>query len=67
LPANPNRIRFRKRNIPLDARDVWIGPDASVFKGVTIGNGAWVAPGAVVLKDVPAGSQVAGNPARPVE
>lgn len=46
--------------------DVWIGFNATVLKGVTIGAGAVIAPGAVVTRDVPAGSEVAGNPARPV-
>lgn len=44
--------------------DVWIGDKATILKGVTIGNGAIVAAGAVVAKDVPAGSVVAGVPAR---
>lgn len=47
--------------------DVWIGFNATILKGVTIGAGAIVAPGALVSRDVPAGVEVAGNPARPVE
>ena len=58
---------------PIDVRpvvvgdDVWIGWNATVLKGVTIGDGAVVAAGALVLRDVPAGATVAGNPARPVD
>jgi acetyltransferase-like isoleucine patch superfamily enzyme len=44
--------------------DVWIGFNASILKGVTIGKGSIIQPGSVVLKDIPAGSIVAGNPAR---
>lgn len=44
--------------------DVWIGYNATILKGVTVGVGAVVSPGAVVLRDVPAGATVAGNPAR---
>lgn len=44
--------------------DVWIGPNATILKGVTIGDGCHIAPGAVVLSDLPAGSQAAGNPAQ---
>lgn len=42
----------------------WIGFNAIILKGVTIGEGAIVAAGAVVTKDVPAYSIVAGNPAK---
>ena len=42
---------------------VWIGFNAIILKGVTIGEGAIVAGGAVVTKDVPAWTVVAGNPA----
>lgn len=42
----------------------WIGFNATILKGVTIGEGAIVAAGAVVTKDVPPYTIVAGNPAR---
>jgi acetyltransferase-like isoleucine patch superfamily enzyme len=45
-------------------RDVWIGANAVILGGVTIGDGAVVAAGAVVAKDVEAGVVVAGVPAR---
>jgi acetyltransferase-like isoleucine patch superfamily enzyme len=44
--------------------DVWIGPNATILKGVHIGTGAWIEPGALVLRDVPAGVRVLGNPAQ---
>ena len=47
--------------------DVWIGPNAAILKGVTIGAGAIVEPGAVVTGDVPAGIRVIGNPAQPID
>lgn len=43
---------------------VWIGERAMIRKGVTIGDGAVIASGAIVTHDVPAGSVVAGIPAR---
>lgn len=45
---------------------VWIGSQATILKGVTIGSGSIVAQGAVVTKDVPEGCVVAGVPARVV-
>ena len=50
---------------PVSIKDkVWIGFNAVILKGVTIGEGAIVAAGAVVTKDVPAYTIVAGNPAK---
>lgn len=46
---------------------VWIGKNALILKGVTIGEGAIVAAGSIVVKDVPAKSLVAGNPARVIK
>jgi acetyltransferase-like isoleucine patch superfamily enzyme len=46
--------------------DVFVGMDALVLKGVTIGEGAVVGAGSVVTQDVPRRTVVAGNPARVV-
>lgn len=43
--------------------DVWIGANAVILPGVTIGRHSVVAAGAVVTKDVPPYSMVAGVPA----
>lgn len=43
--------------------DVWIGANAIILAGVTVGDGAVVAAGAVVREDVPAYAVVAGVPA----
>lgn len=45
----------------------WIGANATILKGVTIGEGSVVAAGSVVTKDVPAWCIVAGNPAKIVK
>ena len=44
--------------------DVWIGGNATILPGVTIGNNVVVAAGAVVTKDVPDNCVVGGVPAR---
>lgn len=44
--------------------DIWIGANAVILPGVSIGNHSVVAAGAVVTKDVPDHSLVAGVPAK---
>ena len=48
-------------------RNVWIGANATVLPGVTIGDGSIVAAGAVVTKDVPENTIVGGVPARIIQ
>lgn len=43
--------------------DVWIGYNATIMAGVTIGDGAIIATNATVVKDVPPYTIVGGNPA----
>jgi acetyltransferase-like isoleucine patch superfamily enzyme len=45
-------------------RGASIGSSATILCGVTVGEGAIVGAGSVVTKDVPAGTIVAGNPAK---
>ena len=47
--------------------DVWIGANAVILPGVTIGRHVVVAAGAVVTKDVPSYCVVAGVPAKVIK
>jgi acetyltransferase-like isoleucine patch superfamily enzyme len=59
LPPDPEQVK------PVTIGDnVWIGTQAMVMPGVTIGSGSVVAARAVVTKDVPPNSLVGGMPAR---
>jgi acetyltransferase-like isoleucine patch superfamily enzyme len=47
--------------------NVWIGSNATILPGVTIGDNAVVAAGAVVTKNVPQNTVVAGVPAKKIK
>lgn len=44
--------------------DVWIGPNATILKGVHIGAGAFIEAGSLVTRDVPPHARMMGNPAQ---
>ena len=48
-------------------KNAWIGANAAIMPGVTVGDNAVVAGGAVVTKDVPANTVVGGNPAKVIK
>lgn len=64
-PASVTEAWDNKGDIVLGS-DVWIGYEAVILSGVTIGDGAIVGARSVVTKDVPAYTIVAGVPARPI-
>lgn len=49
---------------PVIGDDVFIGCQASILGGVTIGNGARIAANSLVISDVPSGALAVGVPAR---
>jgi len=61
----PNRKYYNKEyGDTVIGNDVWIGYDALIMPGVTIGDGAIIGARSVVTKDVSPYTIVAGNPAR---
>lgn len=57
------RPEILKRPIIIED-DVWIGPNATILKGVRVGAGAWIEAGSLVTRDVPRGVRIMGNPAQ---
>lgn len=55
-----------KGNITI-GNDVWIGYEAVIKSGVTVGDGAVIGTRAVVTKDVPPYTVVGGVPAKPIK
>jgi len=66
LAAGRPRPPIARRAVVIED-DVWIGPNATILKGVRLGRGSWIEPGALVVHDTLPGSRVGGNPARPLE
>lgn len=66
--SDNHSIDGQKVTAPIIIKDyVWIGKNAIILKGVTIGEGSVVAAGAIVTKDVPAHTVVAGVPAKVIK
>jgi len=62
LKNRPPRPKLKTAPVKI-GDNVWIGMNAVILKGVTIGENSVVAAGAVVTKSIPANTIVAGNPA----
>jgi acetyltransferase-like isoleucine patch superfamily enzyme len=63
----PIRLQGAQRRGVTIGEDCWIGSNAIILDGVTIGQGAVVAAGAVVNRNVPPFSIVGGVPAKIIE
>lgn len=67
LPAYKNvnrRVKHRHHRKTKIGADVWIGNNAQINAGVSIGHGSVIGAGAVVTKDVPPYAIVGGVPAK---
>lgn len=58
---------FKKAGDTIVGNDVWIGSEAMVMPGITIGDGAVIGSRALVSKDVQPYTVVGGNPAKPIK
>ena len=66
-PQGNDRPRPPIKMLPVIIEDdVWIGPNATILKGVRLGAGSFIEPGALVTRSVPPRSRVLGNPAQVV-
>ena len=64
----PMRLQGYQKFPPVRIEDdVWIGAQAIILPGITVGKGAIIAAGAVVTKDVPPYAICGGNPARVIK
>ena len=63
-PIDPTKRKMLDLKPVVIKRNVWIGANATLLPGVTVGENAIVAAGAVVTKDVPANTIVGGVPAK---
>lgn len=66
LDAKDIRNAWDNKGDIVIGNDVWIGYEAVIMAGVTIGDGAIIGTRAVVTKDVPPYTIVGGVPAKPI-
>ena len=66
LDAKDIRSAWDNKGDIVIGNDVWIGYEAVILSGVTVGDGAVIGARAVVTKDVPPYTIVGGVPAHPI-
>jgi virginiamycin A acetyltransferase len=66
LGAGDEKDTYSKGPINI-GNDVWVGANATILSGVTVGDGAVIAAGSLVAKDVPSYSIVGGVPAKVIK
>lgn len=66
-PLDPKKRHGVELKSVLVKKNAWLGANATILPGVTVGENAVVAAGAVVSKDVPADTVVAGVPAKVIK
>ena len=66
-PLDPEKRHGVELKAVLIKENAWLGANATILPGVTVGENAVVAAGAVVSKDVPANTVIAGVPAKVIK
>ena len=66
-PLGPEKRHGVELKAVLIKENAWLGANATILPGVTVGENAVVAAAAVVSKDVPANTVVAGVPAKVIK
>lgn len=64
LNFSESKDGFQRAGDTLIGNDVWIGSEAMIMPGITIGHGAVIGSRALVTKDVEPYSIIGGNPAK---
>ena len=63
-PINPTMREYMYAATVKIGNNVWIGANATICPGVTIGDNSVIGAGSVVTQDIPANCIAAGNPCR---
>lgn len=66
-PEHSHINAFHSKGDVVIGSDVWIGRDAMIMSGVTIGHGAVIAARSLVTADVAPYAIVGGSPAKPIK
>lgn len=63
-PVKPNMRRYMYTDRVVVGDNCWIGANATICPGVTVGENTVIGAGSVVTKDIPANVVAVGNPCR---
>ncbi|MBN1802233.1 MAG: sugar O-acetyltransferase [Candidatus Lokiarchaeota archaeon] len=70
--THPLEPELRRQGLELSlpvsiGKNVWIGGNAVICPGISIGNDSVIGPGSIVIKSIPSGVFAAGNPCKVIK